>query len=389
MLEKQLCDSHLDEKRFEENAAVSKIKDDPNYFFRYAKKFSICKTDIGPLMNHDTNSLSNDKHEMCRLLVDQFTSVFTIPNPQHIITDPVSFFTHEPNTGINKHIFIYADDITLLAPSRASMVLMLEKCESFAVTHDILFNASKTKYMIFKRCESVNTAPLYFKNMPINCVHECDLLGITLSSSRTTANVIEKAVMKFNMKSNEIITDFKLLPCYIKSKLFTTFCTDAYGCQLWNFESREVHNFYVAWRKVVRKLWRLPYITHCNLLHTINNSLPIQISLEKRGVKSIWSCLNSDNCVVKTISQLATKLPRSVFGHNYRYFSYKYSIMSHQWYESYNSVHHSIMDYISRNCTDRNYGIMIRDLCHYRDSCDPHVLTATEIVQLIEYLCTI
>ena len=57
-------------------------------------------------------------------------------------------------------VFIYADDITLLAPSRASMVLMLEKCESFALTHDILFNASKTKYTIFKRCESVNTAPL-------------------------------------------------------------------------------------------------------------------------------------------------------------------------------------------------------------------------------------
>ena len=47
------------------------------------------------------------------------------------------------------------------------------------------------------------------------------------------------------------------------------------------------------------------------------------------------------------------------------------------------------MDYISLNCTDHNYGIMIRDLCHYRDSCDPHVLTASEIVQLIEYLCTI
>ena len=104
MLEKQLCDSHLDEKRFEENAAVTKIKDDPNYFVRYAKKFSSCKTDIGPLMNHDTNSLSNDKHEMCRLLVDQFTSVFTIPDPQHIIIDPVSFFTHEPNTGIDKSL---------------------------------------------------------------------------------------------------------------------------------------------------------------------------------------------------------------------------------------------------------------------------------------------
>ena len=79
MLEKQLCDSHLDEKRFEENATVTKIKDDPNYFIRYAEKFSICKTDIGTLMNRD--SLSNDKHKMCRLLVDQFTSIFTISDP--------------------------------------------------------------------------------------------------------------------------------------------------------------------------------------------------------------------------------------------------------------------------------------------------------------------
>ena len=102
MFEKQLCDGHFDEKHFEEHAAVRKIQEDPNYFFRYAKKCSICKTDIGPLMNSTTNSLSNDKHEMCRLLVDQFTSVFTIPDPQQIITDQVSFFAHGSNTGINK-----------------------------------------------------------------------------------------------------------------------------------------------------------------------------------------------------------------------------------------------------------------------------------------------
>ena len=70
-------------------------------------------------------------------------------------------------------------------------------------------------------------------------------------------------------------------------------------------------------------------------------------------------------------------------------YSNQYLLSESTLYESYNSVHHSIMDYISRNCTDHNYGIMIRDLIHYRDSCDPHVLTAIEIVQLIEYLCTI
>ena len=84
--------------------------------------------------------------------------------------------------------------------------------------------------MIFKRCVSANMDPQYFKNMPINCVHECNLLGMTLSSSRTTDNVIEKKVMKFNMKSTEVISDFKLISCYIKLKLFTTICTDGYGC---------------------------------------------------------------------------------------------------------------------------------------------------------------
>ena len=50
--------------------------------------------------------------------------------------------------GLFAGVFIYADDITLLAPSRASLALMLEQCESFSRTHDILFNASKTKYMV-------------------------------------------------------------------------------------------------------------------------------------------------------------------------------------------------------------------------------------------------
>ena len=156
-------------------------------------------------------------------------------------------------------------------------------------------------YMVFKRREivHVSVAPLYFDGSPINCVHECDLLGITLSSNRCTDNVIGKAVMKFNIKSNEVFSDFKLLPCYIKSKLFTTFFIDAYGCQLWNFESKEVHHFMSLGEKQCVNYGVYHYTIHCNLLHTINNSLPIKISLEKRSVKSIWSCVNSENDVVK------------------------------------------------------------------------------------------
>ena len=42
--------------------------------------------------------------------------------------------------------------------------------------------------------------------------------------------------------------------------------------------------------------------THCNLLSSINSSVPIIINLERRCAKFIWSRLNNDNSIVKTIA---------------------------------------------------------------------------------------
>ena len=66
---------------------------------------------------------------------------------------------------------------------------------------------------------------------------------------------------------------------------------------------------YVAWRKGVGKLWRLPYTTHCIQLTT--HSL-----LKYHWRREVFN-INSENDAVKTISRLATKLPPSVFGQNY------------------------------------------------------------------------
>ena len=75
-IEKAICTSHNKEKLFDEALAVNKIKSDPNFFFRYAKKFSICKSSMCPILNPKSLLLTNDKSEMCSLLLDQFNSVF-------------------------------------------------------------------------------------------------------------------------------------------------------------------------------------------------------------------------------------------------------------------------------------------------------------------------
>ena len=45
--------------------------------------------------------------------------------------------------------FIYADDITFLAPSCQSPNEMLNICELYALEHDIVFNPGKTRCMHF------------------------------------------------------------------------------------------------------------------------------------------------------------------------------------------------------------------------------------------------
>ena len=44
--------------------------------------------------------------------------------------------------------FIYADDVTLLAPTRMELKAMLNTCTDFVASHNLLFNASKLNVFI-------------------------------------------------------------------------------------------------------------------------------------------------------------------------------------------------------------------------------------------------
>ena len=73
--------------------AVSRIKTDSNFFFGFAKKFSITKQDIGPFYD-GAGDLITDKSEISQLILEQFSSVFFTPSTDKKVTDPDSFFTY-------------------------------------------------------------------------------------------------------------------------------------------------------------------------------------------------------------------------------------------------------------------------------------------------------
>ena len=54
-----------------------------------------------------------------------------------------------------------------------------------------------------------------------------------------------------------------------------------FSIPLWKYSKNDVIAFYIAWRKVVRRIWKIPSTTHCNLLPSIIKSLRIEFLMEK------------------------------------------------------------------------------------------------------------
>ena len=94
-------------------------------------------------------------------------------------------------TGVGCHMgsrfagaLAYADDITLLAPCKSALSILLSVCEKYASEFDILFNGSKSKLLFFKErfsngMESGIMINGELVNISDNAVH----LGHTISSS--------------------------------------------------------------------------------------------------------------------------------------------------------------------------------------------------------------
>ncbi len=158
---------------------------------------------------------------------------------------------------------------------------------------------------------------------------------------------------------------------------------------MWNFSASYVNQLYVARRKAVRKNWDLPCKTHCNLLHVINDTIPIDVMLEKRCIQFIWACMHSNNSVVKSIMYSGMHSSVSVLGENYRYFSHKYDISPLVWQLQLSKVMHCTENFISHNVESPHFGYFIRELCIARDMSEEQFLTSMEMSQLIEYICTI
>ena len=77
-LECELLESHRAEARRKENEAIDKIRENPRFFFKYARDKAHIKTPIGPL--YRDGSYISDPDLMCDMLQQHFETVYSTPS---------------------------------------------------------------------------------------------------------------------------------------------------------------------------------------------------------------------------------------------------------------------------------------------------------------------
>ena len=287
--------------------------------------------------------------------------------------------------------FGYADDLTLLAPSIGAANDMLQTCESFADEYHLKFNASKSLHLIVsKRQISPDSCiSLYLNGSAIRKTENALLLGSYIGADSVSLN-IKKAANDLIQKTNTVLHRFSYCDSSILFRLFGSYCTSYYGSPLLSLEHRSFSHLEVAWKKCVKRIWRVDQRTRSCYLPFITLQHDLKTQLLCRFTSFVTQCFNSANPIVNICCELA-KVSSSVVAQNIRCLLSKLMLdLNCVLNSSPNSTKGRLKENYQNSmlpdtvCT----GNAIRELCLVRDSTyDLNVLDHEETVALLNYLC--
>jgi len=154
---------------YHERRAVDSVKDNPRYFFSYAKRFSKLKSNIGPLRDAESGSLNHNPAKMANILQDQYASVFSDPN-----SSTIKETTHHlPKPGVSistikfseKDLAEAIDDMDSNASTSEDDIpaIVLKRCKG---------SISKALLILWTNSLQSGMIPAYYKEQFVVPIHK-------------------------------------------------------------------------------------------------------------------------------------------------------------------------------------------------------------------------
>jgi hypothetical protein len=217
--------------------------------------------------------------------------------------------------GIGCHIgqlfaaaLAYADDVILLAPTARAMRAMLAICDRFATEFNVTFNANKSKCITFmapSHCPArvkAGLAPHFLiSGHIVENVLTWPHLGHIFSSKMLDDDDISARRNSFIGQANTFLCNFLKIDVSVRNVLFKTYCSSHYGAELWDLTNCKIEDYCIAWRKGLRRVWKLPCDSSCLNVTLISDTVPLLDELCRRVMNFINTCLSCDSHFVREI----------------------------------------------------------------------------------------
>ena len=226
--------------------------------------------------------------------------------------------------GIYLGVWIYADDIILLAPSRNGLQEMTNICEQFANKNELKFstnvniNKSKTKCVIFNKSNINvnNVCPIILNGVPLPYVDDFKHLGHVFQSDNSMSKDCSIKRAKFISIVHSLNQEFHFSEPTLVVKLYNIYACSFYGSNLWDLYCDNTNKISTSWNVAVRILFDLPRQTHRYFIEPVSESLHVKTMLCSRFISFCDSLSNSSKLIIRLIYNLFKYDRRSVLCKN-------------------------------------------------------------------------
>ena len=168
--------------------------------------------------------------------------------------------------GIGCHVInefiaclLFADDMSLVAPTRGSMQQMLDVCANYCKQFCLRFNVAKTKIMVFgKLSNSLSSiAEISLHGSSISYVTSAKYLGFYIASGLHFRTTIQQDLCSFFASANSILNSMHRPRETVLMRLLYTNCVPrlTYGAAVKELNSSEMQQLNVALNNAIRRIF--------------------------------------------------------------------------------------------------------------------------------------
>ena len=284
----------------------------------------------------------------------------------------------------------YADDICLMAPSCRALRRMLSVCEVFGKEYHVKFNSLKSHVTVCSKHNNIAIKGNFTLNGEIIDVSNSILhLGRSIGDFDSDRKAIDKAIGELYMRTNYVMSKFGCCSSNVRNYLFRTYCTSYYGSPLWSLSQPYINRFYCAWRKCVRRIWKLPAQTHCAFVEHLYGDVNIDMQLLRRFASFYYCALESKNNIVALCAKMC-EYSKSYVAYNRKHLLYRLNNNGSIFKGSLKEMLAHLSTVYSADNIIVNHASVIIELCNIRDGV-MHLdseITNQELNEFVSFLCT-